>query len=54
MHYFSLGENESALKTIIQSELEKPASVDVQNDPKIRTQTDSILRSIKKKINKKK
>jgi len=54
MHYFSLGENELSLKTIIQSELEKPVALDAQNEKQVRTETDRIFLSIKKKISKKK
>ena len=53
LHYFSLDENESSLKTIIRSELEKPAEFDAQKDNYIKTETDRIFQNIKKNMSKK-
>jgi transmembrane sensor len=54
MHYFSLNENELELKTIIQTELERPNERHSQNDEQIRLATDRVFQNIKKNIRKKK
>ena len=54
LHYFSLNENEPALKAVIQAELEKPYGIDAETEAQIKPATDKIFRNIKENIRKKK
>ena len=54
MYYFSIDENEKALKKIITTELDSPPDHRSETSEEIKTTTESIFREIKKKISKKK
>lgn len=53
MHYFDLDQHESALKKMIQEEMEKPEKPDAQQEANAKAATDRILQHLKKNIRKK-
>lgn len=53
MHYFDLDQHETALKQLIQEELEKPEKPDAHQEAQAKLVTDKLLQQLKKNIHKK-